>query len=107
VIDNGEYEGFRLSAPFMGEGRFASFAQATGLEERLQKRNMLPIEDPKTFMRKVNKKFGKLHRFSAQVQVDLKQTKKERLATYNLLKFDIPADERNLRLRRRPTQFQR
>lgn len=107
IIDNGEFEGFRLSAPFMGNDRFDKFACDTNLDKELRNKGMLPIEDPMSFMRDVNDEFGKRHRFSAMVQVDIQETKKERLALYNLLKFDVPAEEANLRLRRKPTQFQR
>jgi len=113
VVDNGEYEGFRLSNSFLvdsptGEGTLKAFVQRTGLHKRLPKRMERALYDgEKVAVLGIKNQIAKDHRFSALVGVEEVEKDTERLATYNLTGFDEPQEGASLTLQTEPRQFYR
>jgi hypothetical protein len=113
VIDNGEYEGFRLSNAFLldnpqGEGTLKAFVKRTGLHQKIPKNIERALYDgTKVAVGGVKKETEKEFRFSALVNVKEVEKESERLATYNLTGFDTAREEANLTLQTEPRQFYR
>ena len=111
VIDNGEYEGFRLSNTFLldapsGKNSFKDFIDKTGLT--MPRRNHWKLKYPfKSAVRFMRDSEVKIHRFSALVGVEEVEKESERLAVYNLTGFDQPQEEASLVLQTEPRQFYR
>lgn len=109
VIDNGEYEGFRLSTSFHVEaeqGALNNFLQMTGLTYEVPLGGFNRESELITFVRWLRDR-EKEHRFSAMVTVQEVQKENERIATYALGNYSTPENEASLRLRTEPTQFHR
>ena len=113
VIDNGEYEGFRLSNSFLldspsGEGTLKAFLRRTGalsgglaaVEGSILDGNVQAIVALREQLKKEN-------RFSALVGVEEVEKESERLAVYNLSGFDQPQEDASLTLQKEPRQFYR
>ena len=113
VIDNGEYEGFRLSNTFLldvpsGKGTLKAFVQRTGMHKRLPKRMERALYDgEKVAVAGIKNTLAKDVRFSALVGVEEVEKESERLAVYNLTGFEQPQEEASLVLQTEPRQFYR
>ena len=113
VIDNGEYEGFRLSNTFLldapsGKGTLKAFVQRTGMHKRLPKRLERALYDgEKVAVGGIKNTLAKDVRFSALVGVEEVEKESERLAVYNLTGFDQPQQDASLTLQKKPRQFYR
>jgi len=113
VVDNGEYEGFRLSNTFLldnpqGEGTLKAFVQGTSLHKRLPKRIERALYDgEKMAVRAIKNTFEKELRFSALVGVEEVEKESERLAVYNLTGFAEAQEDATITLHTKPRQFYR
>lgn len=109
VVDNGEYEGFQLSARFSMHreniGRFFEFLRAGDMQGEFAEK--LNASGAKGAVLGLRDKFAKKARLSATVLVEKRQTDSEKVARYKLQDFDSPMDEASLKLKTRPTQFER
>lgn len=113
VIDNGEYEGFRLSNSFSldspsGEGTFKAFLRRTeALSGGLAAVEGQILDGNKQATVALREQLKKEHRFSALVGVEEVEKESERLAVYNLTGFEQPQEEASLVLQTKPKQFYR
>lgn len=113
VIDNGEYEGFRLSNSFLldspsGEGTFKAFLSRTeALSGGLAAVQGQILDGNKQAIVALREQLKKEHRFSALVGVEEVEKESERLAVYNLTGFDQPQQDASLTLQKKPRQFYR
>jgi hypothetical protein len=113
VIDNGEYEGFRLSNSFYldlptGKGTLTAFLRRTGLSYKLHDGvHTALLDGRKVAVKAVREEAVKEHRFSALVEVEEKEKDTERIAVYNLTGFDKPVEDASLTLQKEPRQFYR
>jgi hypothetical protein len=113
VIDNGEYEGFRLSNTFLvdspsGEGTFKAFLRRTeAITGALSAVEGQILEGNKHAIVALREDLQKEHRFSALVGVEEVEKDTERLAVYNLTGFDQPQQDASLTLQKKPRQFYR
>lgn len=118
VIDNGEYEGFRLSHSFLmdestGRGKLEGFFNATDLLDKMQRDalngeiDVPPKNQPRQVAETIKEQYAKDHRFSAIVEVEQIEKEDKRVAVYNLTDFDLPQEDASLYLQSKPRQFYR
>lgn len=103
IIDNGEYIKKRVS------GRWSPTALVQFLDQAepvYDGKFMGDPSDPVAIAEWMNEEKRKF-RFSAKVVHEIKETETKKLALWDLVDIKEPEDEAELRLRRKPTQFQR
>jgi len=113
VVDNGEYEGFRVSNSFFidsptGEATLKAFLHRTqALTDGLADVEGAILEGNRHAVLAFAKKLQKEHRFSALIKVEEKEKDSERIAVYSLTGFDTPVERATLTLQTKPRQFYR
>lgn len=107
VIDNGDYEGSRVSTGFNRPSINVKLRRFLGAAGVIHPKFLSDVISPPDVISIVKEHFEKEARFSARVYVAEKETDSERLVEYTLRRFDEPMAEATLNLHSDPQQFKR
>jgi len=107
VIDNGDYEGFRVSMGFLSPSVNPDFRELLNAARIIDAQWALGAIDPARCVKIIKGNFEKEARFSAVVHVNEIETESERVAKYVLREFGEPRHEPDLILQSEPQQFNR